>query len=58
MPRGESGRIIIGTKPVLKRRLYGILTIQNLTLKEWFEMQAGLYIASHEQNDEKAKRAQ
>lgn len=36
MPRTESGRIVVLVDPLLKRRLYAALAMENSTLKEWF----------------------
>ena len=48
MPKGESGRVVIEVEPVLKRRLYSALAIENSTLKQWFIDSATQYVADHE----------
>lgn len=45
--RGGSGRIVIEIAPDLKRDLYSVLALENLTLKDWFVAQASRYIAEH-----------
>lgn len=49
MPKGESGRIVVEIEPALKRKLYSLLAIENLTLKDWFINQASDYV-----NDKKS----
>lgn len=48
MPRGESGRVVIEVDPHLKRHIYSVLAIKNLTLKEWFVGAAEQYVAECE----------
>lgn len=36
MAKSNSGRIVIEVDPGLKRRLYSVLAMENLTLKQWF----------------------
>lgn len=47
MSIGASGRIVLEVDPALKRRLYAILTIEGLTLKDWFQYNANLYISNN-----------
>lgn len=49
MAQGRSGRVVIEIDPELKRRLYAVLAIRMLTLKDWFTQQAGELLAEHEQ---------
>jgi len=49
MPKGASGRVVIELEPLLKRRLYSALAIENLTLKEWFVGAASHYLAERDQ---------
>ena len=44
MAIGKSNRIVIDLNPKLKRELYSALTKRGLTLKEWFEERAHLFI--------------
>lgn len=36
MAKGSSGRIVLEIDPSLKKQLYSLLALENLTLKEWF----------------------
>ncbi len=47
MSIGSSGRIVLEVDPNLKRRLYGVLAQQGLTLKEWFQAQADDYLRNY-----------
>jgi hypothetical protein len=49
MSKGESGRVVIEVDPILKRRLYSALAMENSTLKQWFVDAAKRYVAEHEQ---------
>ena len=49
MARGNSGRIVVGIDPRLKRRLYAALTVDSLTLKDWFTRRAEEQVAEREQ---------
>lgn len=44
MSKGESGRIVIEIEPTLKRKLYSVLAMENLTLKDWFIQLAENYV--------------
>jgi hypothetical protein len=44
MSRGLSGRIVIEVEPVLKRELYAALSLEGMTLKDWFVRQAGDFL--------------
>lgn len=49
MARGKSGRIVIEVDPELKKDLYLALEKKGLTLKDWFIMQAEIYIKEQDQ---------
>jgi len=49
MSIGNSGRIVIEVDPSLKRELYVALSLEGLTLKDWFIRQAGVYVSSSTQ---------
>jgi hypothetical protein len=49
MARGRSGRIVVEVDADLKRRLYAVLSVRELTLKDWFTTQARELLAEHEQ---------
>ena len=49
MAKGNSGRIVVELEPGFKRRLYGALAIDNLTLKEWLVDVATQYLAERDQ---------
>jgi len=36
MPKSASGRIVIEMDPQLKSDLYAVLSLQGLTMKDWF----------------------
>ena len=42
-----SGRIVIEVDPDLKRDLYSVLALEDMTLKDWFTAQANRYISDH-----------
>jgi hypothetical protein len=42
---GRSGRVVLEIDPEIKRRLYGRLTHEGRTLKEWFLERAEAYLA-------------
>lgn len=44
MPRTESRRIVVHVDPMLKRRLYAALAMENSTLKEWFTRSVERYL--------------
>jgi hypothetical protein len=49
MSKGRSGRVVIEIDPALKRRMYAVLSEQDLTLKDWFTRSVEALIAEHEQ---------
>ncbi len=40
MAIGRSGRIVLEIDPETKKKLYSILTLESLTLKDWFLVKA------------------
>ncbi len=44
MAIGKSNRIVIDSKPAIKKELYSILAKRGLSLKEWFEAKATQFI--------------
>ena len=48
MSRGRSGRIVVEVDPALKKRLHAALTLDGITLKDWFRQQAEAYLTSHQ----------
>lgn len=46
MSIGKSGRIVIEIDPDLKKKLYSELTLQGLSLKDWFVMSTHNYLTS------------
>ena len=44
MPRGDSGRIVLEIDPGEKQKLYELLDLQGITLKQWFLGQARAYV--------------
>lgn len=44
MARGDSGRIVLEIDPAEKQELYGALTRDGMTLKDWFLRRAGEYL--------------
>lgn len=55
MSKSESGRVVIDIEPALKRRLYSVLAIDSMTLKDWFITTAELYVKNHSEKPKKAK---
>lgn len=49
MAVGASGRIVVEIQPKLKRELYAALSLEGITLKDWFLRQAGSFIATGNQ---------
>jgi hypothetical protein len=49
MSIGHSGRIVIEVDPSLKRELYAALSLEGLTLKDWFVRQAGEFVLTANQ---------
>ena len=47
MPHTESGRIVVHIDPMLKRRLYAALAMENSTLKEWFTKSVERYLKEY-----------
>lgn len=47
MSRGPSGRIVVQVDPALKKRLHAALTLDGMTLKDWFRKQAETYLTGH-----------
>lgn len=45
MAKGDSGRIVLEVDPKLKKELYAILALEQLTLKEWFILNAEAHIS-------------
>ena len=48
MSRGPSGRIVVELDPALKKRLHAALTLDGITLKDWFRQQAAAYLTGHQ----------
>ena len=48
MSRGPSGRIVVEVDPALKKRLHAALTLDGITLKDWFWQQAEAYLTGHQ----------
>jgi hypothetical protein len=46
--RGPSGRIVVEVDPTLKKRLHAALTLDGITLKEWFRQHAEAYLTDHQ----------
>ncbi|MBT43831.1 MAG: hypothetical protein CMF12_15080 [Idiomarina sp.] len=44
MSIGKSGRIVLEVDPELKRELYGKITAEGISLKEWFIASATDYL--------------
>ncbi len=49
MARGKSGRVVLEVDPELKQQLYAMLTYRQLTMKDWFVMEAESYINNETQ---------
>ncbi len=49
MPIGNSGRIVLEVEPVLKRRLYSVLALDQKSLKDWFIAAAEEYVQLRQQ---------
>jgi hypothetical protein len=47
MSRGPSGRIVVEVDPALKKRLHAALTLDGITLKDWFRQHAETYLKGH-----------
>ena len=45
MSVGTSGRVVVEIDPALKRELYALLSLEGLTLKDWFVKQANSFLA-------------
>src|SRR5574338_126734 len=48
MSRGPSGRIVVEVDPALKKRLHAALTLDGITLKDWFRQRAETYLTGHQ----------
>ena len=48
MSRSSSGRIVVEVDPALKKRLHAALSLDGITLKDWFRQQAEAYLAGHQ----------
>jgi hypothetical protein len=44
MAKGESGRIVLEVDTKLKKTLYSILALEEMTLKDWFVKSAEAHI--------------
>lgn len=44
MAKSESGRVVLEMDPALKRKLYAVLALEELTLKEWFTQASKAYV--------------
>ena len=53
MAIGRSGRIVLQVDPELKKKLYSILAMEYITLKDWFTLKAKEQIEN--KNKENAK---
>ena len=53
MAIGRSGRIVLQVDPELKKKLYSILAMESITLKDWFTLKAKEQIEN--KNKENAK---
>lgn len=49
MARGESGKIVIEVDPKFKKDLYKVLSIKDLTMKDWFVQQAEEFMENADQ---------
>lgn len=49
MAKSDSGRIVLEVNPELKRVLYGVLALENKSLKDWFIKEAEQYIEEKQQ---------
>lgn len=47
MSIGPSGRVVVEIDPDLKRRLYSVLAIEGITLKEWFTSKAEALVSEN-----------
>ena len=47
MAIGPSGRVVVEIDTSLKRRLYSVLAIEGITLKEWFTLKAEALVAEN-----------
>ncbi|MEX2979328.1 hypothetical protein AB4J97_20690 [Serratia fonticola] len=55
MAIGRSGRIVLEVDPVLKKKLYSLLAMESISLKEWFITKAQEKIAIDANKIEKVK---
>lgn len=49
MAIGDSGRIVLEVEPLLKRRLYSVLQLEHMSLKDWFIARAEEYMQAQQQ---------
>ena len=49
MAKGESGRVVIEIDPMVKARLYELLSLREVTLKQWFMDRVKAELESGEQ---------
>jgi len=47
MARGNSGRVVLEIDPILKKQLYALLALEQLTLKDWFIEKATEYVEAN-----------
>ena len=50
MARGNSGRLVIEIDPLMKQELYAALGQKGLNMKEWFLMNAKVYLRKNNLN--------
>jgi hypothetical protein len=50
MARGNSGRVVLEVDPTLKKQLYALLVLEQLTLKDWFIKKAEEYVEAKRHN--------
>lgn len=55
MAKSESGRVVIELEPTLKRKLYSVLALESLTLKDWFIRAAESYVLDKTGQNTKGK---
>ena len=50
MAKGNSGRLVIEIDPLMKQELYAALGQKGLNMKEWFLMNAKVYLRKNNLN--------
>ena len=50
MAKGNSGRLVIEIDPLMKQELYAALGQKGLNMKEWFLMNAKVYLRKNSLN--------